>query len=278
MTEHLRKQGAMMNGRQVLWIIYHHYSMDKYLEQVYSYVDLAAVKFLGDAQLESFLNKWRDVVNNMVETPSEMFLTQLFLKQIKQSQALQNEVAMYHRAEQGHPERTYQFVYESALKLVERWRCDKNKQEMFKDVTTLGGVSTGKGVQGKGNPAISGRTLERVIVTSVSLLMMVRQSLCRQRQRRQKEKEPIGRRVRRAKRKVERSCLVLSWPMAESATKVTLVSVLMIPLSLRLIRKRNLKNVLGKQKEKGRQRVGISIVIFGEWVLVESVMKRKRGP
>ncbi len=29
MTEHLRKQVAMMNGRQVLWIIYHHYSMDK---------------------------------------------------------------------------------------------------------------------------------------------------------------------------------------------------------------------------------------------------------
>ncbi len=126
--------------------------MDKYLEQVYSYVDLAAVKFQGDSQLESFLNKWRDVVNNMVETPSEMFLTQLFLEQIKQSKALQNEVAMYHRAEQGHPDRTCRFLYESALKLVERWRCDKDKQEMFKDVTTLGGLSSGKGPQGKGSP------------------------------------------------------------------------------------------------------------------------------
>ncbi len=37
------------------------------------------------------------------------------------------------------------------MKLVERWRCDKNKQEMFKDVATLGGVPTGKGAQGKGN-------------------------------------------------------------------------------------------------------------------------------
>ncbi len=113
--------------------------MDKYLEQVYSYVDLAAVKFHGDA------------VKNMVETPSEMFLTQLFLEQTKQSKALQHEVAMYHRAEQGHPDRACRFLYESALKLVERWLCDKSKQEMFEDVTTLGGLPTGKGAQGKGS-------------------------------------------------------------------------------------------------------------------------------
>ncbi len=151
MTEHLRKQGVTTTGRQVLWVIYHHYSMDKYLEQVYSYVDLVAVRFHGDAQLESFLNKWRDVANNMVETPSEMFLTQLFLEQIKQSTALQNEVTMYHQAGQGHPDRTYCFLCESAWKLVERWRCDTNKQEMFRDVTTLGGLPSGKGPQGKGN-------------------------------------------------------------------------------------------------------------------------------
>ncbi len=54
-------------------------------------------------------------MNNMVETPSNMFLTQLFLEQIKQSKALQNEVAMYHRAEQGHQERTYRFLYEPGL-------------------------------------------------------------------------------------------------------------------------------------------------------------------
>ena len=61
------KRGTLMKGRQILWMIYHSNRLDEEAGSLFSYEDLAAVEWLGDNKMETFLQNWDMVLEGCGE-------------------------------------------------------------------------------------------------------------------------------------------------------------------------------------------------------------------
>ena len=87
------KDGVLVRGRQVLWLVYDHYRINDELGLIYDFRDLNSVKMRGDS-LESFLHSWDNVLLGMKKQPDEDILRHMFLEQIRSSSSHQGRAGV----------------------------------------------------------------------------------------------------------------------------------------------------------------------------------------
>ena len=74
-------QGRMVKGRQMLWLLFQNYQVDKASIALYKSKQLRELK-LGN-NLPSFLNQWQELLSDMEEKPSPSELHLLFVEQVR---------------------------------------------------------------------------------------------------------------------------------------------------------------------------------------------------
>ena len=146
-TEMAAREGRMLKGRQSLLIVYEHFTVSEEAGALYDFEDLMNVRFKGDNHLESFMNTWDTVLASIDKPPAADIVETLFVNQLRNSKDLREEIAHYDRSLKGTRDRTYEFLYLSVKRLLERRRHADNR----KAVTLL---LTGERVE-KTSPSLS---------------------------------------------------------------------------------------------------------------------------
>ena len=87
-----------------------------------AYQDALNLKLKGkDAQpVRRWIETWGDMVSNLDSGMPEQTLLLLLKKQIDEHRLIPEDIAHYERQDEGHPERTYSWLYKRINKWVER--------------------------------------------------------------------------------------------------------------------------------------------------------------
>jgi hypothetical protein len=93
-----------------------------------------SVKFLGDDKLQQFLDNWDNVLACMDSQPPTNILESVFLKQIKDSRVLANDVAEYNRVDAGHPYHSSEFLIRSVRKYLRTRRQEENRHSIAQEL------------------------------------------------------------------------------------------------------------------------------------------------
>jgi len=99
------------------------------------------VKLKSDAKLENFFNSWNMVMAGIKETPPDGILRTLFHDQIKGSSILSDDMSHYRRLEDGHPEKTYKWLWKTVNDYINRKREDENIEALKKSLAGDGGTA-----------------------------------------------------------------------------------------------------------------------------------------
>ena len=123
------KKGVMVNGLQILWLIYRHYDLEEGLGAVYDIEDLMSLSLSGGERgLESFITSWDYTMSNMTDEPQENLLRYLFHRQVKDLKCIEAEMAAYNRASKGEREHSYQYIMGACRRYLDRTHRESNRQ------------------------------------------------------------------------------------------------------------------------------------------------------
>ena len=125
-NEAAAREGKMIKGRQLLWYVYEYYKVSEEAGTLYDLQDLMAVTLVGDGKLSQFMQTWESILAGMKEEPAMSTQEILFLKQVRSSKELCEEIAHYDRVERGHVDKSYAYLVKSVKRLLERRRQEKN--------------------------------------------------------------------------------------------------------------------------------------------------------
>ena len=104
------RDGKMLKGRQVLWMMYDHFRTDENMARCFTIQDLCGIQFPGDNKLEQLRNTWEDKITNQAEPQTNEQLAGILYLLLKQSNKLKDDMAKYRRYPRGHRKRTYNFL------------------------------------------------------------------------------------------------------------------------------------------------------------------------
>jgi hypothetical protein len=131
---HIKDNAQSVKGRQLMWVIYQFYKVDPAAGILFAVEDILDVQMKG-VNLEGFLADWDKCLIHMDKPPSEELRNALFIKQVKACPKLKTEWDNYYKAEVGSSTRSFEYLYKSALQVVERERYESAR----KSVTGKGG-------------------------------------------------------------------------------------------------------------------------------------------
>ena len=120
-TELMAKADRMLSGRQALHMVYSYFKTDVENGMVYDIEDLIAVTLQGN-NLESFLHKWDRVLLGLATEIDERTKKALFISKVKDCQAFRQEYLHYKRLDDNDPNKSYEYLYKSMKKIVEKER------------------------------------------------------------------------------------------------------------------------------------------------------------
>ena len=124
-------KGTQLRGRQILWLICKEFDDNASLGFTCGIDDLTMLAFPGDKNLQSFLNRWDEIMSYLdTSTIPETTISQMFVKKITQSKTLALEFAHWRRLKDTDPDRTYAWLRECVEKTIQIEREDKN-QDMY---------------------------------------------------------------------------------------------------------------------------------------------------
>ena len=130
-AERTANAGVLLKGRQLLHMVYEHFSTHEKLGALYSVFDISKVALKGgDSNLESFLHNWNHVITGLKEPVEEAVLQEFFLRQVEKSTCLKVKVEHYNRQLDGHADKTYAFLYQSVERYLERTRKEMNREQV----------------------------------------------------------------------------------------------------------------------------------------------------
>ena len=113
-------------------MIYQHFKTAEEAGALYDLVDLTKVlsSTSGGRQIDliTFLLNWEAVLSGMKIEPDISVKESLFKEQIKVYKQIEHDIAAYHRAKPGDPERSYNFLMSSAKSYLQRQRGNKNRK------------------------------------------------------------------------------------------------------------------------------------------------------
>eukprot|EP00972_Heterocapsa_arctica_P017092 2527095-Heterocapsa_arctica.AAC.1 len=120
----------------------------------YGIADLTEIKWHGDHAIPSFLYLWRQIVTRVkVQLPTEMLMETLHGK-MEGSELMEADLAHFNRQDEGHPDRSYEYL----LKIM-----DKNvgiQQQTANREANTKAIRAGH-LGAKGAPAINSEGLSK---------------------------------------------------------------------------------------------------------------------
>ena len=99
-------ENRYVRGRQILWRLDGYLATNALHGSVYDMEDLLNVVMVND-NLVQFIRNWDTVLSGTKKTPTDDVLESLFHRQIKKNKALAHDVAIYERAVEGTPEKSF---------------------------------------------------------------------------------------------------------------------------------------------------------------------------
>ena len=132
----------------MLFMLHDHFSANVTHGATYALQDLFSVQLRGE-NLKAFISNWDQVLAGIVQTPDESVLETLFYKQVKNCKAIQHDMNVYHRADEGTDKRTYSFLVSAVRRHLDRERLEANRDRVAKSFSGAGRPSA---------PAVEGKT------------------------------------------------------------------------------------------------------------------------
>ena len=106
LADELAKDGRLLKGRQCLFVLYEQFKLDEAAGAIFSLADLLSVQYRGDADLATFMDNWDSVLCGMEQEPVTEVKETLFLRELRKSTVLREEVLHYERCPPGHADKT----------------------------------------------------------------------------------------------------------------------------------------------------------------------------
>ena len=154
------RKGIVTRGRQLLWLVYDYHRVSEEAGALYDISDLLQIEWLSDAKIETFISNWENVLSGCIKEVEEDVKRALFLKQVRKSQNISQDLAHYDRLPEGHEEKTYTFLRRACQRQITLARLEGNRAAHAR-ASQLGastpalhstnGQRQGKGEKGKGN-------------------------------------------------------------------------------------------------------------------------------
>ena len=106
------KSGDFIKGRELFAMVLISFKSPDHTEVLYNAHHLYVFNYYGDDQLEAFYNKWLDIVYNMKhdDRPSTNSLRDTLFRKIEHSKLMHFDISRYRTFDEGHPEKTYDFL------------------------------------------------------------------------------------------------------------------------------------------------------------------------
>ena len=119
-----------MSGRQTAKMVNEWFKTDEHMSQMYGHNDIQNLPWGGDspAQMETFLQLWDHIEDNLEEKLSEKARRDCFYAKVKLSQVLQQDLAHYGRAKSitDDPDFSYAFLRNSMDRYLTNVHNDRN--------------------------------------------------------------------------------------------------------------------------------------------------------
>ena len=140
------KEGRMMTGRQLVWMMYQHFQMSDVDSAMQDWDEFIHVELKGD-NLPQFWHDWETACLNVRDIPDERFLETLYRKQLMKSESFKQTLALYNQdIAQGRSTRDYNQLKNLLNLWIESNRLERNKNawDKSKGQPTLTPAAKGK--------------------------------------------------------------------------------------------------------------------------------------
>ena len=115
-------------GREILAMILEHFRTPGQRETACTMEHIIQSRYLGDANIETFYEKWMEIVSNMMpeDVPQDGWLRDALYKKIRNSNLMMYDIKQYESWLEGDPRRTYQYLINAIERHIARIREDKH--------------------------------------------------------------------------------------------------------------------------------------------------------
>ena len=127
------KEGKMIAGRQILFLIDQHYRMSEMDGGVYDTEHLFSVKMKGE-RLQEFVTTWDQVLAGLAKEPDSSTLQALLLRSLRHCKAMEQDIAYYDRMLPSDPDKSYDYLMRCARAVVERNRLHWYRDELSRSI------------------------------------------------------------------------------------------------------------------------------------------------
>ena len=95
-SKNLLKQGSMIKGRQVTWLVFDHFRLSDVDGAMLNWDEILGIKLhMPGDNIQQFINDWDTVFANVTGSPDPEILESLFKRQLDKSIKLKNTIALY---------------------------------------------------------------------------------------------------------------------------------------------------------------------------------------
>ena len=120
------KQGTMLKGRQIAWLVLKHFQTNPQVGVMYQITEFADLEWRGDkpTEIHTFMYIWENMLSQMHTLLSRHELAGILLQKLEKSNVLKEDLAHYYRQEPGHPDHSYEYLINSMTRYLTRKRYD----------------------------------------------------------------------------------------------------------------------------------------------------------
>ena len=127
-TQASNRRATFVMGREILAMILEHFRTPGQRETAFTMEHIIQSRYLGDANIETFYEKWMEIVSNMMpeDVPQDDWLRDALYKKIRNSNLMVYDIKQYESWMEGDPRRTYQYLINVIERHIARIREDKH--------------------------------------------------------------------------------------------------------------------------------------------------------
>ena len=131
--------GSLLTGRQILFMVYQEYRRDDSKTDHVAYANLEKLGSVSvDTALDAFMSTWEALLLTFKVQPSEAHLYSAFYARMCKVPGLSTTIAHIDRQQFGHEDKSYDFLYAAATRLVQQRREERQANELAKLFTQPG--------------------------------------------------------------------------------------------------------------------------------------------
>ena len=125
--------GSLLTGRQILFMVYQEYRRDDSKTDHVAHANLEKLGTVSvDTALEAFMCTWEALLLTFKVQPTEAHLYSAFYARLCKVPGLSTTIAHIDRQQFGHEDKSYDFLYAAATRLVQQRREERQANEIAK--------------------------------------------------------------------------------------------------------------------------------------------------